>query len=170
MADELADEMGYEREKQMDEDVLKELREERQVLVNLYGAAKRRLNLPELYVQLGSLLRKYGLFDEEVVLLENAVADGGFSDAKLVVVKDRLRDALQLREADDACLSDSERIAETLRRALRKKPLDKEEIMNALEQCSDDTVLYDIACNTDKDPAMILIRGTAARRMRSRDF
>ncbi len=170
LADELADEMGYEREKQMDEDALKELREDRQVLVNLYGAAKRRLNLPELYAQLGSLLRKYGLFDEEVVLLENAVADGSISDEKLTIVKDRLRNALKLREADDACLSDSERIAETLRRALREKPLDKEKIMKALEQCSDDTVLYDIACNTDKDPAMILIREKAARRMHSRDF
>ena len=38
LADELANEIGHENEKQMDDDALRELREDRQVLINLYGA------------------------------------------------------------------------------------------------------------------------------------
>ena len=135
LADELANEIGHENEKQMDDDALRELREDRQVLINLYGAAKKKPDLPELYRQLGSLLRKYGLFDEEVVLLENAVADGGLSDKNLIRVKDRLSDARRFRDADDADMTDSERNAENLRRALRKKPLDKAAIEAGLAIC-----------------------------------
>lgn len=170
LADELANEIGHENEKQMDDDALRELREDRQVLINLYGAAKKKPDLPELYGQLGSLLRKYGLFDEEVVLLENAVADGGLSDKNLIRVKDRLSDARRFRDADDADLTDSERNTEHLRRALRKKPLDKAAIEAGLAICRDDAVLYEIACNTDKDPDMVSIREKAARQIWSRDY
>ena len=170
LADSLAAKIGYEREKQMEADALQELREDRQVLVNLYGAEKKKPNLPELYGELSRLLRKYGLFDEEVVLLEEAVAYGHLSGANLVIVKDKLKDALRLREADDASLSESEWIEVNLRRTLRKKPLDKEEIYAALELCTDDAVLYDIATNTDWDPGMVSIREKAARLIGSRDY
>ena len=170
LADSLAAKIGYEREKQMEADALQELREDRQVLVNLYGAEKKKPNLPELYGELSRLLRKYGLFDEEVVLLEEAVAYGHLSGANLVIVKDRLKYALRLREADDASLSESEWIEVNLRRTLRKKPLDKEEIYAALELCTDDAVLYDIATNTDWDPGMVSIREKAARLIGSRDY
>ena len=126
LADSLAAEIGYEREKQMEADALQELREDRQVLVNLYGAEKKKPNLPELYGELSRFLRKYGLFDEEVVLLEEAVAYGHLSGANLVTVKDKLKSALRLREADDASLSESEWIEAQLRRALRKRPLNRE--------------------------------------------
>ena len=105
LVDSLAAEIGYEREEQMEDDALQkseedrqmqkedqqELREDRQVLVNLYGAEKKKPNLPELYGELSKLLRKYGLFDEEVVLLEEAVAYGHLSGANLVAVKDKLK-------------------------------------------------------------------------------
>ena len=161
LADAMANEIGHENEKQMDDDALRELREDRQVLINLYGAAKKKPDLPELYRQLGSLLRKYGLFDEEVVLLENAVADGGLSDKNLIRVKDRLSDARRFRDADDADLTDSERNTE---------PLDISAIEAGLALCKDDTVLYEIACNTDKDPDMVSIREKAARHIWSRDY
>ena len=139
LVDSLAAEIGYEREEQMEDDALQkseedrqmqkedqqELREDRQVLVNLYGAEKKKPNLPELYGELSKLLRKYGLFDEEVVLLEEAVAYGHLSGANLVAVKDKLKSALRLREADDASLSESEWIEVQLRRALRKRPLNR---------------------------------------------
>ena len=141
LADSLAAKIGYEREKQMEADALQELREDRQVLVNLYGAEKKKPNLPELYGELSKLLRKYGLFDEEVILLEEAVAYGHLSGANLVTVKDKLKSALRLREADDASLSESEWIEAQLRRALRKRPLNREEITTALELCSDDALL-----------------------------
>ncbi|MBR0085274.1 MAG: hypothetical protein IJL97_01870 [Lachnospiraceae bacterium] len=170
LVDALAARIGYENEKQKDELELQELKDDRQVLINLYGAAKRGPDLPQLYAQLGNLLRKYGLFDEEVVLLENAIADGIFNDDHLITVKERLRKAGQYREADDACMSEQERIAETLRRELQKKPLNEAEIDTALKQCTDDAVLYDIACNNEPDPKMIGIRGAAARRICSRDY
>ena len=56
LADSLAAKIGYEREKQMEADALEELREDRQVLVNLYGAEKKKPNLPELYGELSRLL------------------------------------------------------------------------------------------------------------------
>ena len=149
LVDSLAAEIGYECEEQMEADALQELREDRQVLVNLYGAEKKKPNLPELYGELSRFLRKYGLFDEEVVLLEEAVAYGHLSGSNLVAVKDRLKSALRLREADDASLSESEWIEAQLRRALRKRPLNREEITTALELCSDDALLYDVAANTD---------------------
>ena len=89
LVDSLAAEIGYECEEQMEDDALQELREDRQVLVNLYGAEKKKPNLPELYGELSKLLRKYGLFDEEVVLLEEAVAYGHLSGSNLVIVKDK---------------------------------------------------------------------------------
>lgn len=184
LVDSLAAEIGYEREEQMEDDALQkseedrqmqkedqqELREDRQVLVNLYGAEKKKPNLPELYGELSKLLRKYGLFDEEVVLLEEAVAYGHLSGANLVAVKDKLKSALRLREADDASLSESEWIEVQLRRALRKRPLNREEITTALELCSDDAVLYDIATNTDWNPELVSIREKAARLISSRDY
>ena len=170
LVDSLAAEIGYECEEQMEDDALQELREDRQVLVNLYGAEKKKPNLPELYGELSKLLRKYGLFDEEVILLEEAVAYGHLSGANLVAVKDKLKSALRLREADDASLSESEWIEAQLRRALRKRPLNREEITTALELCSDDAVLYDVATNTNWNPELVSIREKAARQIWSRDY
>ena len=170
LADSLAAEIGYECEEQREDNALQELREDRQVLVNLYGAEKKKPNLPELYGELSKLLRKYGLFDEEVILLEEAVAYGHLSGANLVTIKDKLKGALRLREADDASLSESEWIEAQLRRALRKRPLNREEITTALELCSDDAVLYDVAANTDWNPELVFIREKAARRIGSRDY
>ncbi|MCR5812680.1 MAG: hypothetical protein K6G34_15085 [Lachnospiraceae bacterium] len=170
LVDSLAAEIGDEREEQMEDEALQELQEDRQVLVNLYGAEKKKPNLPELYGELSKLLRKYGLFDEEVVLLEEAVAYGHLSGTNLVAVKDKLKSALRLREADDASLSESEWIEVQLRRALRKRPLNREEITTALELCSDDAVLYDVATNTDWYPELVSIREKAARLIGSRDY
>ena len=36
--------------------------------------------------------------------------------------------------------------------------------------CADDSVLYEIACNTDKNPDMVSIRNKAARLIRNRDY
>lgn len=143
LIDLLAEKMGLEDDPQKEEDDLQELKNDRYSLINLYGAAKKNLDLPELYRELGSLLRKYGLFDEEVVLLENAVAGGGLSDAKLARVEDRLKDARQYREAD---------------------------LLALLEECTDDAMLYEIACKPEKDPGMKSIRGQAARMIQSRDY
>ena len=170
LIDALAALLGYDRETQKDEDELQELKEDRQSIINLLGAEKRNLDLPELYAQLGGLLRKYGLFDEEVALLENALANGGLSEAKRGSVEDRLRFARQVREADEAAMDEAERTAEMLRRALRKTPPDEEEIKAALEQCTDDAVLYGAACGTDKDPDRRSVRKKAARMLRSRDY
>ena len=168
LIDRLTDGIGYDDQK--DEEALQELRDDRYSVINLYGAVKKIPAFLPLYVQLGALLRKYGLFEEEVFLLENAAAGGGFSEEDLIRVKERLSDAQRLREKDDAGLSDAERTAADLRRALRKKPLDGTEIRAALDRCTDDAMLYDVACNTDADPAMVPIREKAARLLRSRDY
>ena len=166
----LADQLGHEHEAHMDDDALQELKGDRQSLINLYGAVKKTPGFLPLYVEIGKLLRKYGLFDEEVVLLENAAAANCFSDADSLEIKDRLTRALRFREADDERLSDSERIAENLRRALRKRPPDESQIKAMLEQCADDGVLYDVACGADRDPDMLSVRERAACLIRSRDY
>ena len=168
--DSLAATIRYKNEQQKEEDELLELKNDRYSLVNLYAAAGKKPDLPALYSELGNLLRKYGLFDEEVVLLENAAADNHLSDKNLIIVKNRLTNARLYRETDDAVMTDSERIAENLRRALQKKPLNVSEIKALLEQCTDDPVLYEAACSTDKNPDMISIRDKAARLIRSRDY
>ena len=168
--DSIVAEIGYENEEPKDEYDLQELQDDRYSIINFYGAVKKIPAFLPLYGELGKLLRKYGLFDEEVILLENAVANGGFSDRDLAEIKDRLKNALQYREADDASLSDSERVAENLRRLMRKKPLDEAGINTLLEQCTDDTVLYDIACDTERNTEMTFIREKAARSLRSRDY
>lgn len=124
----------------MDEDAAQELTDDRYVLINMYGAIKKEPGFWPLYVQAGKVLRKYGLFDEEVTLLEKALAEGSFKEADLISAQDRLSKALQLREADDACLSDSERIALQIRRALQKKPADEKRIKDLLDQCTDDEI------------------------------
>ena len=48
--------------------------------------------------------------------------------------------------------------------------MDVSQIKAMLEQCTDDRVLYDIACNTDRDPDMVSIREKAARLIRNRDY
>lgn len=143
LVDQLAEMMGLDDDLQMDDFELQKLKDDRQSLVGLYAVAKKNLDLPELYRELGILLREYGLFDEEVVLLENAIAGGGLSDAKRADVEDRLKNARQLREADLEAL---------------------------LEQCTDDAMLYEIACKPEKDPGMNAIRGQAARKIQSRDY
>lgn len=132
LIDRLADGIGNENEKQKDEYELQELKDDRYSLINLYAGIKKEPAFLPLYSETGKLLRKYGLFDEEVILLENAVAGGGFSE----------------KDLDDV----------------------KKQIKSMLEQCSDDTVLYDIACNTDSDPDMVPIREKAARLISSRDY
>ena len=131
LIDRLADGIGNENEKQKDEYELQELKDDRYSLINLYAGIKKEPAFLPLYSQTGMLLRKYGLFDEEVILLENAVAGGGLSE----------------KDLDDV----------------------KKQIKSMLEQCSDDAVLYDIACNTDSDPDMVPIREKAARLISSRD-
>ena len=42
--------------------------------------------------------------------------------------------------------------------------------MGSLDQCTDDTALYNIACNTDTNPEMTSIRDKAARMIRNRDY
>ncbi len=170
LIDLVADSIGYENEKQKDDDELQELKDDRYVLINLYGAIKKEPAFVPLYVQLGNLLRKYGLFDEEVVLLEKAISDSDFSNANLIDIKNKLSVAKRYRDADDEAMTDTERNAESLRRALRKKPLDVSRIKAMLENCTDDAVLYGIACNADKDPDMVPIREKAARLIRNRDY
>ena len=168
--DSLAAGLGFENEQQMDEDEMEELAGDRQVLINLYGGTRKRPAISEWYAEFGRLLRKYGLFDEEVVLLENALVECDFSGRHLKNVKDRLETARKYREADDAAMTDSERTAEELRRALRKEPPDEAVIGPLLEQCGDDAVLYDIARGAGRDPKMYSIRKRAACLIRSRDY
>ena len=110
-------------EKQKDDDGLQELKDDRYSLINLFGAVKKEPAFVPLYVQIGDLLHKYGLFDEEVVLLENAISDSSFREADLSDIKTTLSIAVRYRDLDDAAMSESEQITETLRRALQKKPL-----------------------------------------------
>ena len=63
------------------------------------------------------------------LIAQNQVPWGSFLSAEL---------------ADDADLTDSERNTENLRRALRKKPLDKAAIETGLALCRDHAVLYEI--------------------------
>jgi hypothetical protein len=170
LIDQLAEETGDENTDKKDDGALEELQEDRQALINLYGAVKKEPAFLPLYTELGNLLLKYGLFDEETALLENASALGCFDDDGIAFINSRLRNALQYREADDAGLSEEEETGEKLRRALRKKPLDEGKIRALLEQCRDDTALYDTACSSGGDPSMIPIREKAARLIRSRDF
>lgn len=165
-----AESIGHENEKQKDDDELQELKDDRYSLINLYAAIKKEATFVPLYVQLGNLLRKYGLFDEEVVLLEKAISDSGFSSGDLADIKNRLSVAVGYRDADDTSMSDTERISKNLCRALQKKPLDDSKIKEMLEQCTDDCVLYDIARNTDKDPDMISVREKAACLIQNRDY
>ena len=169
LIDRLADGIGNENEKQKDEYELQELKDDRYSLINLYAGIKKEPAFLPLYSETGKLLRKYGLFDEEAVLLENAITGGGFSEKDLDDVKKRMEAAVRRRDADDADMTGAERTAANLRRALHNRPLDVSQIKSMLEQCSDDAVLYDIACNTDSDPDMVPVREKAARLISSRD-
>ncbi len=169
LIDRLADGIGNENEKQKDEYELQELKDDRYSLINLYAGIKKEPAFLPLYSETGKLLRKYGLFDEEAVLLENAITGGGFSEKDLDDVKERMEAAVRRRDADDADMTGAERTAANLRRALHNRPLDVSQIKSMLEQCSDDAVLYDIACNTDSDPDMVPVREKAARLISSRD-
>ena len=170
LIDSLASEIGYENTDKKDDDALEQLLEDRQALINLYGAVKKEPEFLPWYTELGNLLLKYGLFDEEAALLEDAAAGGCLDDDGLAFIKNRLRNALQYREADDDELPEDELTKEYLRRELQKKPPDGEKIRTFLEQCGDDACLYDIACGRDPDPSMTAIREKAARLIRSRDF
>ena len=170
LIDRLADAIGYENENQKDDDELQELKNDRYSLINLYGAVIKEPTFLPLYAEIGNLLRKYGLFDEEVILLEKAVSGCYFSREKLADIKHRLRVARCYRDSDDANMTEAERNTEKLRRALRKKPLDVSQIDDLVKQCTDDDVLYDIVCGTDKDEDMVYIRERAARRIRNRDY
>ncbi len=170
LIDSLAAVIWNENEKQKDDDTLQELKDDRYSLINLFGAVKKEPAFVPLYVQIGDLLHKYGLFDEEVVLLENAISDSSFREADLSDIKNRLSIAVRYRDSDDAAMSESEQITETLRRVLQKKPLDVSQIEVMLKQCNDDRMLYDIACNTDKDPEMKSIREKAALKIKNRDY
>ena len=169
--DELAAAVGCENEKQKDEDAWQELKDDRYSLINLYAVVKKVPAFLPVYGQLSALLCKYGLFDEEVVLLENAVSGGRFAGADRIDLQHRLKAAERCRDADDAAMTDTERIAEDLRRALQKQPPDDVPHIKALlAQCTDDEVLYDIACHPGKDRDMLSIRERAACRIRNRDY
>jgi len=169
LIDRLADGIGNENEKQKDEYELQELKDDRYSLINLYAGIKKEPAFLPLYSETGKLLRKYGLFDEEVILLENAVAGGGLSEKDLDDVKERMEAAVRRRDADDTDMTGAERTAANLRRALQNRPLDVRKVKAMLEQCSDDAVLYDIVCNTGSDPDMVPVREKAARLIRNRD-
>ncbi len=161
--DSLVAEIGNDNELSLEEEALQELKNDRQSLVNLYGAAKKRLNISELYVELGSLLRKYGLFDEEVELLEDAIENCDFNEVNLMKMQDRLSVARQFSEADSENHSSGQIV---------EKPIITVEMINAvLDQCPYDSILYDIACYTGRDDAeMISIRKKAARLIKDRDY
>ena len=67
-------------------------------------------------------------------------------------------------------VTDPAKIAEDLHNALRMRHPDRPWIEFLLELCSDDAVLYDIACSDRTDTDMLSIRGKAARLIRSRDY
>jgi hypothetical protein len=168
LADLLSEEFGYEPAGETDEDASEELKNDRCLLIGLAAAIRKDPGYLPYYAEMGSLFRKYGLFDEEVVLLENA--ESRCSGADLNGIKNQLETARQCRAADDAGMDDAERTAETLRRALRKKPMDIQRIRALLKECTADDVLYEIACNTDRDPDMRSIREKAACRIQNRDY
>lgn len=85
-------------------------------------------------------------------------------------IKNRLSISGRYRDEDDAAMTDTERIAEDLRRAMQQKPLDVPQIKELLDQCTDDTVLYNIASNTDTNPELTSIRDKAACLIRNRDY
>ena len=170
LIDSLASEIGYENTDGKDDDALEQLLEDRQALINLYGAVKKEPEFLPWYTELGNLLLKYGLFDEEADLLENAAAGGGLDDDGLAFIKNRLRNVLQYREADDAEPADPEQIGDKLRGELQKRPPDREKIRTLMEKCRDDAALYFAACGSSGDPSMTAIREKAARLIRSRDF
>lgn len=67
-------------------------------------------------------------------------------------------------------VTDPVQIAEDLRNELRMRHPDRLWIEFLLELCTDDTVLYDIACSERTDTDMLSIRGKAATLIRSRDY
>ena len=166
LIDMLAAAIGHDNEKGKDEDALGELRDDRYTLINLYGAVKKIPAFLPLYKQLVPVLRRYGLFDEEAALLESAAANASFAEEDLIWIRDMLRRAAACRDAFDAARTYAERLTE----ALREKPLDPPRIEELLDGCGDDRVLYAAACDTDKDRAMVAVRGRAARLIRGRDY
>ena len=170
LTDLLADIIGYEKRKQDDEGALQDLISDRQSLINLYGAVKKEPGFLPLYVEIGKLLRKYGLFDEEVDLLENAIAENHFNEADFVSVKSRLTRAISLRQTDYADMSEAEQIAEDLRKAIQKNPTDRDEIEPLIDKCDDDVVLYEFACNDSLASDLTFVRAEAARRIKRRDY
>ena len=170
LIDSLDEELGYEQEEQDEDDELQEVKDDRYSLINLYAAVKKEPGFLPLYTEIGKVLRKYGLFDEEVVLLENAVNEGYFKEEDKTEANERLLSALLRRGADDAVMTDGERTAETLRRELHKNEPDVPLIKELVNQCTDDAVLYEAACNTSKDPEMKYVREKAARMIQNRDF
>ena len=89
LIDQLAEETGDENTDKKDDGALEELQEDRQALINLYGAVKKEPAFLPLYTELGNLLLKYGLFDEETALLENASALGCFDDDGIAFINSR---------------------------------------------------------------------------------
>ena len=170
LIDSLDEELGYEPEEQDEGDELQEVKDDRYSLINLYAAVKKEPGFLPLYAEIGQVLRKYGLFDEEVILLENAVNEGYFKEADKTEANERLLRALLRRDADDAAMTDEERTAETLRRELQKPQPDADLIKELVNQCTDDAVLYEAACSTDRNPEMKSIREKAARMIQNRDF
>ena len=170
LIDSLAEELGYEPEEQDEDDELQEVKDDRYSLINLYAAVKKEPGFLPLYAEIGQVLRKYGLFNEEVVLLENAVEEGYFKEADKTEANERLLGALLRRDADDAVMTEEERTAETLRRELQKPQPDVPLIKELVNQCTDDAVQYEAACSTDRNPEMKAVREKAARNIHNRDF
>ncbi|MBP5751023.1 MAG: hypothetical protein J6X24_09560, partial [Firmicutes bacterium] len=170
LTDLLADMIGYEKRKQDDEGALQELISDRQSLINLFGALKKEPGFLPLYAETGKLLRKYGLFDEEAILLENAIAENRFNGTDLDSAKSRLARAIDLRQTDYADMSEAEQTAEDLRKAIRKNPAGRDEIEPVIGKCGDDVVLYEFACNDSLPSCLAFVRAEAARRIKSRDY
>ena len=170
LIDSLDEELGYSCEEENEDDVSEEVKNDRYSLINLYAAVKKKPGFLPLYSEIGLLLRKYGLFDEEVVLLENALEEGCFNEADLEDANQRLLLARLRRDADDAGMTDEERTAETLRRELQQPQPDADRIKELVNQCMDDAVLYEAACSHERNPEMKAVREKAARKIHNRDF
>ncbi|MBQ9545566.1 MAG: toll/interleukin-1 receptor domain-containing protein [Clostridia bacterium] len=170
LIDILAEFVGNKNEKRKDDDELQKLKDDRYTIINYLGAIKKQPGFLPLYRELGRALREYGLFDEEVSLLEDAISKGVFSGADLDEIKNRYEDAKRLRDEYCASMSEKELISEKLQTELWRDPPDVKRIFGLMEKCGDDGILYDVCCYSGKDPDMITVRDKAARSIKNRDY
>lgn len=98
---EMAKTKGYGFEEQIKGYELKAEGNDKGALLYFYVAGKKGWDLPQLYLQHGIVLRKYGLFEEEVQLLKDAIKNCNFNDTCLASVSDRLKKAEAILKADN---------------------------------------------------------------------